>query len=102
MELKRTLLGLLIGGGLLLWTLPASATCSCACVDGQARPICSNSFDVPVVCPQTVCPLTMAPVVQQPPSAVIQPVLPGSQQTCADRQVYNSQTGQSEWRRLCE
>ncbi len=95
-------LALLISGGVWLWSvMPAAASCSCACVDGQPRPICSNSLEVPTVCPPTVCPMTMAPTQPAQPAAT-SPVVTGTQQTCADRQVYNPQTGQNEWRRLCQ
>ena len=95
-------LALLVSGGALLWSvIPATASCTCACVDGQPRPVCTNSFDMQTVCPQSVCPLVMAPV-QVPQPSVTTPVVTGTQQNCADRQVYNPQTGQNEWRRLCQ
>jgi hypothetical protein len=62
----------------LVWTLSglalvvlgpalAAASCSCACVEQQARPICSNSLEIAPPCPANVCPLA-TPMNPAPPA----------------------------------
>ncbi len=80
----------------------APAVCSCACVDGQAKPICPpNSPEIPTPCPVTVCPLVMPPAPSTPPPPQPQTLSPDPTTQCTNRQVYNPQTGQNEWRRIC-
>jgi hypothetical protein len=98
--------------GMLVWAMvalaavvftpaPAAASCACACVDGQAKPICSNPLEIAGSCPSTVCPLATPanPILPPPTSPQTLPSNPAER--CTDRQVYNPQTGQNEWRRLC-
>ncbi len=84
----------------LLPTL-AAASCSCACVGGQATPICSNSLEIPPPCPATVCPLVTPANPPTPPPTQPQTLSPDPTKRCVDQQIYNPQTGQYEWRRLC-
>ncbi len=79
----------------------AAATCSCACVEGQAKPICSNRLEIPPPCPETVCPLVTPMNPPTPPLTQPQTLPPDPTERCVYRQVYNPQTGQNEWRRLC-
>lgn len=79
------------------FTGDAGAACVCRCVNGEMRPICSSSIDLPPICPPTVCPIT-------PPSvAPIQApqVPPIGTTACRQAQVYNPSTGQYEWREVC-
>jgi hypothetical protein len=41
--------------GASIYATGASAGCSCGCYDGKAMPICSNSYDIPPICPATIC-----------------------------------------------
>jgi hypothetical protein len=34
----------------------ANAGCLCQCVDGQIVPACTNTFDIPPICPLRTCP----------------------------------------------
>jgi hypothetical protein len=75
----------------------ASAACSCACVNGQVRPICQNAYDPPPVCAPQVCqivPPSVAPI--QTPM-----VPPVGTSNCQQVQVFNQYTGQYQWRTLC-
>ena len=75
----------------------ATAACVCRCVDGEMRPLCSNSIEIPPICPPTVCSIT-------PPSiAPIQAprVPPIGTTNCRQAQVLNPRTGQYEWREVC-
>ncbi len=86
---------------LLLAPGPVAASCTCACVEGQVKSICSNSLEIAVPCPPTVCPLSTPanPVID--PLTQPQTLPPNPADRCTDRQVYNPQTGRNEWRRLC-
>lgn len=75
----------------------ASASCICRCVNGEMLPICSNSVEVPPVCPPAVCqvvPPSVAPV--QTPM-----VPPVGASSCAPEQVLNPYTHQYEWQSIC-
>jgi hypothetical protein len=85
----------IIGVGLLPTTV--SATCVCRCVNGEMQPICSNSIEVPPICPPTVCqivPPSVAPV----PTPMVPPI---GATSCEPEQVLNPYTQQYEWRTIC-
>lgn len=76
----------------------AGAACVCRCVGGQMQPLCSNSLDIPPICPPTICPLTppsIAPI--DTPS-----IPPIGTSFCRQRQVLDPYSGSYEWRRVCE
>jgi hypothetical protein len=77
---------------------PASAACTCQCVNGAVTPICSSTLDILPICPPRICPIT-------PPSiAPINPlrVPPIGTSNCSMKQVYNNRSGQYEWKQICE
>lgn len=93
--------------GVCLYAAQASAGCTCQCVNGQMQPVCYGS-GVPPVCGFGTCPqpgLSSPPVVPGPAGsmAIGSPVdRPVGTSTCQLAQVFNSYSGQYEWRRLCE
>jgi hypothetical protein len=78
-------------------TSAAQAGCSCECVGGSVRAVCSSSLDIRPICPANVC-LTPIPEIRP-----IQPLMtpPVGATSCQEQQVYNSNSGRYEWRRLC-
>ena len=75
----------------------ASAACVCRCVDGENRPLCQSTIDLPPICPPKLCPLETPKLAPLDP-----PRLPplGTTQ-CEQKQVLNPYTGKYEWRRIC-
>jgi len=74
------------------------AECECRCVGGQNRPLCSNSIDLPPICPPMVCPI-------EPPSVppILAPQVPPiGTSNCEMRQVLNPYTRQYQWQRVCQ
>ncbi len=69
----------------------ASAGCSCACYDGRMMASCSNSFDIPPICPATTC---ARPSVMPSP-----PLTMGS--TCRDQQVCDK-FNRCQWINSCD
>lgn len=74
------------------------ADCTCECVNGEVEPICSNALEVPPVCAPRVCPI-VTPSVQPITPPTVPPV--GTSQ-CEEKQVYNDDTGEYEWKLVCE
>jgi hypothetical protein len=73
------------------------ADCTCVCVDGLNRPLCSDSRDSVPVCPPRMCPddsLTTRPrdELRLPPTGT---------QSCSMQYVYNRYSRRYEWRQLC-
>lgn len=76
----------------------AHADCVCTCVNGQVRPICTSSLDLPPLCGPQLCPLV-------PPS--IQPLQmptlpPLGTQNCRQVQVLDPLSQQYRWRTVCQ
>ncbi|WP_156375598.1 hypothetical protein [Methylobacterium sp. Leaf125] len=65
---------------LALLPLPASAYCACACVNGLAQNVCTNSFDVEVYCVK-FCPTSALP--------------PGAPQRNPDLESFASEAGKT-------
>lgn len=80
-------------------SLPSNlqATCQCACVNGQAIPLCSSTLDLPPICSPTICPI-VPPSVQPLPSVSLKPL---GTSYCSNEQVFNNYSGQYEWQRIC-
>ena len=72
--------------------------CVCRCVNGEMTPLCSNSLDLPPICPPTICPIVPPSV--QPISPLYIPPIGTSQ--CQNKQILNQRTGQYEWRLICQ
>jgi len=75
----------------------ANAGCVCRCVNGEVRPLCSSSMDLPPICSPSICPIT-------PPSIapITAPSLPPLGTTnCTQQQVLNPRTNQYEWKKVC-
>lgn len=90
------LIGASIAMGIML-SSEALAVCTCSCVGGMARPICTSPLDIAPFCPPTVCgivPPSVQPI--QPPY-----VPPVGTSVCSPRQVFNPYSGRYEWRQLC-
>ena len=76
----------------------SDAACVCRCVNGEMKPICESSLDLPPICPPSICPLTppsIAPL--QPPT-----LPPLGTKNCSQQQVFNPLTGRYEWRTICK
>ena len=90
-----------IAAALLLFSLPAStpadAACTCICVNGLNRPLCSSIADRKPVCPPRACP--REPSISRPIDRTAEP--PAGAKTCNDRYIYNRYSQAYEWRRLC-
>jgi hypothetical protein len=83
---------------ILLISTAAYAECECQCVNGQMQSMCSNTTDIPRICPPSICPMT-------PPSVTpIMPpmVAPPGATRCHSDQIYNPVTGMYEWRSACD
>ena len=79
-------------------TNQAQASCSCKCVNGQVRAICSSSNELPPICSPRVCPLT-PPKVKPIDTPSVPPI---GTKRCTNKQVYNDATYQYEWKKVCE
>lgn len=67
-----------IVAALALLPIEATAYCACACIDGKAQNICSNSTDLEVYCAR-LCPINVLP--------------PGSPQRSPDLERFVEDTG---------
>jgi len=99
---KRKFLTCLIPGFALASLLhigarEARAACRCACVNGEVVALCSDSLEMPPICPPRICPI-VPPAIEpiQPPRI---PPLGTSQ--CRMKQVLNPSTGRYEWKEVC-
>ena len=82
----------------LLVNEPARGACTCICVDGLNRPLCSSLTEPRPVCPPRVCP--REPSVSAPLEQSGMP--PVGTQSCEQEYVYNRYTQRYEWRRICQ
>jgi hypothetical protein len=73
------------------------AACTCICVDGLNRPLCSEVADVEPVCPPRTCP--DAPRAGRPLDSLTLP--PSGTRSCSMEYVYNRYAQRYEWRQLC-
>lgn len=88
----------LLFAALFVASAAADASCACRCVDGQVRPICTSSMEIPPICPMAICPapsLSMQPL----PSLSMPPL---GTQNCRQVQVLNPLTQRQEWRTVCQ
>lgn len=84
----------LVGLG-MLWT-EANASCTCQCVNGEMRPLCSSAMDLPPICPLVICP--MAPLSLEPISPLTLPPIGTSH--CRQAQVCD-RYGNCRWQQVC-
>lgn len=70
----------------------ARAGCSCVCYDGRMLPSCSNTYDIPPICPATIC---------TRPSITPSPPLTTRSNNCRDEQ-FCDQFNRCEWRNSCD
>lgn len=83
---------------LMLVNTNVKASCTCTCVNGQQQALCTNTMDLPSLCPPRICPL-VSPSVQP----LQQPKLPPlGTSYCSNQQVLNPYTGMYEWRQVCQ
>lgn len=78
----------------ILHTGTAVAGCYCNCAEGQMQPVCTNSYDVPPICPATPCARPTTPRISPPPLA-------GSRSTCRDQQVCDA-FQRCQWKVVCK
>lgn len=83
--------------GLMLFSSAASAECICQCVNGNMRPICENSLDLPPICPPAICPI-MAPSI--PPISV--PTIPPIGTSYCQQKRVCDMFGNCQWRQICQ
>lgn len=83
---------------LSLAALDAGAACVCRCVNGEMKPICESSIDLPPICPPTVCPL-VPPAVAPIQTPRVPPI--GTKE-CRQQQVLNPNANRYEWREVCK
>jgi hypothetical protein len=95
--IMRTLTALLLLGAGMLPANPASASCQCTCVNGQAKAICQSSLDVAPVCPPRVC--AIPPPSMRPLDAPRTP--PAAAKQCRMEQVLNRANNRYEWQQVC-
>ena len=74
-----------------------SASCHCACVNGQVRAICSSSIDLKPICAPKVCPIK-TPSIRPIQTPMVPPI---GTSNCRQEQVYNDNVGRYEWRTIC-
>lgn len=84
----------------VLGTLPSfdgRAACTCICVDGLNRPLCSQVTDIEPVCPPRVCS-------EAPAAKPLEPydLPPFDAPACSMKYLYNKYAGRYEWRQVCE
>ena len=97
MSPRFLILGLALVGFILIGPRDVGAACRCACVNGEVVPLCSNSLDLPPICPPRICPIV-------PPAITpIQPlrIPPIGTSECRPKQVLNPWTNRYEWKEIC-
>jgi len=68
----------------------ADAVCVCQCIEGQVRPACSSSLDIPPICALRTC--SFGPTLAPPPI--------GYRGSCAQAQSCDAY-GHCVWKQLC-
>src|SRR5215471_18428744 len=80
----------------LLLSVPAAASCTCQCVDGEMQPLCDSSIDLPPICPPSVCPIvgpSIAPI--NPPT-----IPPIGTSSCQQARICDPY-GNCRWQQVC-
>ena len=93
--MKRVIFAVVVIAGLAASN--AFADCSCVCINGEVRAVCSSSLDIEPICPPRICPITppSIPPIQTPR------IPPIGTTNCVQKQVYNEYTRQYEWKEVC-
>ena len=89
-----------VGAALLLTVAlssPLHAFCVCRCVDGRLQPLCTNTIEVPPVCPVRICPPGPATL----PPVVAPKLPPAGTSACRQAQICDRH-GSCRWRQVCE
>ncbi len=94
--MKKLLLATSVLGFILTESL--SASCYCACVNGQVQAICSSSIDLKPICAPRVCPIK-SPSIRPIQAPMVPPI---GTSNCRKEQVYNDNNGRYEWRTICK
>ncbi len=95
----RKIFGAVLVLGAVAANARVEAACSCQCVDGANRPVCTSPLDINVqICPTGTC----KPTTGVPHPSVSHPSLdPVGASSCQQQQVLNTRTQQYEQQRLC-
>ena len=83
---------------LLIFSQTIYANCVCRCMNGEMVPICSNTMEMPPMCPSQMCPMT--PPSMKPMDPMTMP--PMGTKSCTNQQVLNTYTHQYEWKLICQ
>ncbi len=74
------------------------AACSCICVNGLNRPLCSSVSDLKPLCPPKVCP-RVPPITRPLDQSRLPPV---GTSICSSKYIYNKYNQRYEWRLFCK
>ena len=89
-------LAIVVLGGVLL-AGSAEAACTCACVNGEMKPLCESSIEIAPICGPQICPIV-------PPSIApieVPRIPPLGASSCRQAQVFNQATGEYRWQSVC-
>ena len=89
--------GLIAAAGLAAFVSSAHAECICQCVNGQMQPLCTNSIEIPPICPPTIC-LIMSPSIPPIATPMIPPIGTSS---CHPARVCDT-FGNCQWQTVCD
>ncbi len=94
--MKGRVTGASVGLALLL-SVPAEASCTCHCVDGEMEALCGSALDIRPICPPRICPIagpSIAPI--NPPT-----IPPLGTSSCRQARVCDS-FGNCRWQQVCQ
>jgi hypothetical protein len=86
----KQIVGLAMACFVLTFPTFAEALCVCQCIEGQVQPACTNSLDIPPICPLRTCPF--GPTLTPPP--IVSRSSCGQVQSC---DIY----GHCVWKQVC-
>jgi hypothetical protein len=97
--MRETGLAIGVAAVLLAFGGPASAACSCQCVDGKVQSICESSLDPHTSCEFKLCERPMPGQKPLEDHSILVP--PTGTSHCESKQVWNEEKREYEWRKLC-
>lgn len=75
----------------------AEASCQCTCINGQVRPVCTSSIDLPPICSPGICPI-VPPSIKPIATPIVPPI---GTRSCRLEQVMDPSTRRYEWKQVC-